>query len=135
MIKQLAVYITSFILLSFIGYNVHAMLLANTIDTLPFSLNQAYVFHTVFSLLLCIVFLLLSKGSKYNDQLGFLYLVSVALKIVLFCVVFNEPIFGEKALTKAESVNLLIPMFLFLILEAIIIIKLLNNLTPIKNDK
>ncbi len=135
MIKQLAVYAISFILLTFIGYNVHAKILANTLNSLPFSLYQAYVFHTVFSLLLCIGLLLLSKKRKYTDQLGFLYLVSVGLKIILFCVVFNEPIFGEKALTKSESVNLLIPMFLFLILEAIVIIKLLNKLTPIKNDK
>ena len=93
MIKQIGVYLIGFGLLSLIGYNVHTILLSQVANESPVSLKKVYLFYGIFSLMLCTQLFLLSKKEKFKDQLGFLYLVSVALKIILFCFVFYKYIF------------------------------------------
>ncbi|AXT18551.1 hypothetical protein D7030_07105 [Flavobacteriaceae bacterium AU392] len=133
MIKQLGVYFISFALLSLIGYYLHTIALSQLASESPISLKYVYIFFGGFSLLLCANFSLLSRTEKFKDQLGFLYLVSVALKILLFCIVFSKHIFIEASFMKKETLNLLIPMILMLVLEVFFVSKLLNYSTPLKN--
>lgn len=135
MIKQLGVYLISFLLVSFIGYYLHAIVLSQFANKSPISLKYVYTFFGGFSLLLCTNFSLLSRTEKFKDQLGFLYLVSVALKILLFCIVFSKHIFIEASFTREETVNLLIPMLLMLVLEVFFTSKLLNYSSSLKNLK
>lgn len=135
MIKQLGIYITSFLLVSVTGFYLHQVLITPFIDSPPFSLKSAYTFFGSFSLVLCMSFFGLFHTNKFKDQLGFLYLVSVALKIILFCVVFREHIFTQDSFTEQESINLLIPMVLMLILEVFFINKILKSASPLKNIK
>lgn len=135
MIKKLGLYNITFILFSFAGYYLHTKGLAGMANQTPISLAEVYLYHGVFSFLLCAIFSFLSNTKKFRDQLGFLYLVSVALKIIVFCFVFYTPIFKTDSFTKMESANLLIPMGLFLILEVFFISKTLNNMSHLKNDK
>ncbi len=135
MIKQLGIHFVSFTILSLTGFYLHKIILSQITINLPFSLKEVYTFYAGFSLLLCTSFLLLSRTEKFKDQLGFLYLVSVALKIILFCIIFREYIFTQDSFTEQESINLLIPMILMLVLEVFFISKLLKNTRPLKNLK
>ncbi len=136
MIKQLSIYFINFTLVSLIGFYFHTIVLSQLADQSPISLKEVYTFFGGFSLLVCTtLLLLLSNTEKFKDQLGFLYLVSVALKIILFCIVFSKYIFTASSFTNKETINLLIPMILILVLEVFFTSKLLNNSSPLKNAK
>lgn len=135
MIKQSSVYILAFTLSLLLAFYIHQLILSEFGIQLPFSLNKAYLFHGGFSLLVCVNLLFLSRMEKFKDQIGFFYLLSVAVKIVFLFIVFNKEIFSDDSFTQQESINLLIPMFLALILEVFFISKLLKNANPLKNTK
>ena len=135
MVKQVALYSVTFILFSFIGYYLHTKGLSEMANQSPISLVEIYLYHGLFSFLLSTLFSFLSNTEKFRDQLGFLYLFSVSLKIIIFCFVFYDSIFRADSFTNIESANLLIPMGLFLIIEVFFISKTLNNISPLKNDK
>lgn len=135
MIKQIGVYTISFILVSLIGYYLHIFLFPKIAIESPVPLRQVYTFFTVFSLVVCSQLLALSKSEKYKDHLGFLYLVSIVLKMILFFIVFYKQIFNGEVFTNTEGINLLIPIILILYLEVFFIGKLLKNTSTLKNAK
>ena len=95
--------------------------------SLSFSLKKVYLFHTVFSLLICVNFKLLSTVNKIYDQLGFIYLGTILLKLILFCLIFYKSIFTEEELTSTARISLFIPMIIFLSTEAVFVTKILNK--------
>lgn len=111
-----------------IGYAVHSAIL-NYFDVQhPFTLWKIYLFQCLATLILCSSFEIISqKSTKYSDQLGFLYLGAMVLKVLLFCVFFSAILFSDPALSKLDSISLLIPIFLFLFLEVIIVVNILNK--------
>lgn len=130
MIKQLVVYLVLLVLLCFAGYYIHILGFSQLVSESRVSLKNTYIFFGAFTLILCIVFSFLYRTRKFKDQIGFLYLLSVALKIIFFCIIFNERLFIEaSSLSNNEAINLLIPMSLMLIAEVFFISKLLNKTT------
>ncbi|APZ45760.1 hypothetical protein BW723_05375 [Polaribacter reichenbachii] len=127
MIKQLIIYNVVFIALYILGYNIHQFILLKQELYLSFSLEKVYLFHTAFSALICINFLLLSTVNKIFEQLGFIYLASIVLKLLLFGIIFYKPIFSEENLSLASRISLFIPMILFLLTEAIFVAKILKK--------
>ena len=135
MIKRFSVYITIFIAIATMAFVLHKFLITQLSIQLPFSLINVYLFHIGFFLMLCVGFLYLFQTKKFRDQLGFLYLFSVALKIILFCIVFYKYIFSTQSYSTQANSNLLIPMALMLVFEVLFISKLLKNQSPIKNTE
>lgn len=127
MIRQIFIYLTGFGLLFFLGDFIHNYYIESQGIVLGFSLQKMYAFHAFFSLQLCVVFALLSNNEKLRPQLGFIYLGSFVLKIVLFCILFYDPVFTVEKLSKTQRISLIIPMLIFLILEVYFIIKILNK--------
>jgi hypothetical protein len=127
MIKSILLYSLVFFSLFFIGSSVHENYLEKQDMILPFSLNKVYLFHLCFSLLICIKFLIFSTVDKIFEQLGFIYLVALFLKIVLFGAIFYKVLFVEESLTQIARISLFIPMLLFLLTEAIFVAKILNK--------
>ena len=125
MIKQLLTYSIVFFLIYFIGYNLHEIIIGNYEIYLPFSLNKIYLFHVGFSLLICSNFLLFSTVNKIFEQLGFIYLVTIVLKIILFCIFFYKSIFTVENLSFSARISLFIPMIIFLLTEAFFVAKIL----------
>ncbi len=127
MIKDIFIYFLIFSGIFFLGFSTHE----NYIDTqeviLPFSLQKVYVFHLGFSLLVCINFRLFSNVDKIFSQLGFIYLVTLFLKIVLFYALFYQSIFNEENLSQIARVSLFIPMLIFLLTEAFFVAIILNK--------
>jgi hypothetical protein len=67
---------------------------------------------------------------KLPSQAGYAYLASMFLKIGFFVMIFQSTIFSDIELEKFERVSLIIPLFLFLIIEAVAVSRLLNSKLP-----
>lgn len=127
MIKTIFLYSFIFFTLFFISFSLHNYFLEENQVLLPFSLKKVYLFHLGFSMLICINFKLLSSVNKIADQLGYIYLGTLLLKIVLFSIIFYQSIFTEEELSKISRISMLIPALIFLLIEAIFVAKILNN--------
>lgn len=87
-----------------------------------------YVFHAVLSLSLVISFeLLIYFMDQFRDQLGFLYLGSIVLKMMLFFVIFRDLLLVNEQLTKIDKLSLLVPTAIFIIYEVLVVVKILNR--------
>ncbi len=127
MIKSIALYIFVFLSLFFISLHLNESYIEKQDIILPFSLRKVYLFHLGFSLLVCINFKALSVVDKIFEQLGFIYLFTLFLKIILFVAIFYKVLFTEESLTQVARVSLFIPMFIYLLTEAIFVTKILNK--------
>jgi len=127
MIKTIFLYSFIFFTLFFVSFSLHNNFLEENQVLLPFSLKKVYLFHLGFSMLICINFKLLSSVNKIADQLGFIYLGTLLLKLVLFSIIFYQSIFTEEELSKISRISLLIPALIFLLTEAIFVAKILNK--------
>mgnify|MGYP006091525839 CR=1 FL=1 len=127
MIKAISLYSVVFFSLFFLGLFLHENLMEKQAAVLPFSLRKIYLFHLGFSLLICVNFKLFSTVDKVFEQLGFIYLGTLILKIVIFCAIFYNPIFTEENLTQTARLSLFFPLIIFLLTEAIFVAKVLNK--------
>ena len=127
MIKNILLYTVVFFFLFIVFFSIHSFYIENQNVILPFSLKGIYVFHFGFSLLVCSNFLFLSFFQKFSEQLGFIYLVTIVLKLLLFCILFYKPLFTEANLSFVARVSLFIPMLIFLFTEAVFIAKILKK--------
>ncbi|PQJ75462.1 DUF6168 family protein [Polaribacter gangjinensis] len=127
MIKQLFFQFLIFLALFLLGFHLHEFILEKLHLQTAFSLKKVYLFHLGFSLLICINFIIFSTVDKIFQQLGFIYLVAIFLKIVVFCIIFYNPIFNKENLDFASRISLFIPMIIFLLTEAFFVAKILNK--------
>jgi hypothetical protein len=127
MIKSVISYSLVFFSIFFISFVLHENWLEKQEVILPFSLKKIYLFHLVFSMLICVNFKLFSIVDKIFEQLGFIYLGTLLLKIVLFCAIFYKSIFTEETLSEIARLSLFIPMIIFLLTEAIFVAKILQK--------
>jgi hypothetical protein len=127
MIKHIFIYFLIFFGIFFLSFSTHENYIDAQEIILPFSLQKVYVFHLGFSLLVCLNFRLFSNVDKIFSQLGFIYLLTLFLKIVLFYALFYQSIFNEENLSQIARVSLFIPMLIFLLTEAFFVTKILNK--------
>jgi hypothetical protein len=127
MIKDLLGYLVVFVALYFIGLYVHQEVLANKGIGLRFSLEKMYLFHAFFSGLICVNLRFASTVDNLTSQIGILYLATFVIKLILFGVFLYKPIFTIENLTFPERLSLLIPLFIFLLTEVILMVKILNE--------
>jgi DMSO/TMAO reductase YedYZ heme-binding membrane subunit len=106
----------------------HFMGPANTL--LQTLLRESYLFHGVFSLVVIILFFLLSTQKKFFPQLGFIYIGLLVFKIMVFTIIFQPYLLGDQLLSLAHRAYLLVPIFIFLMLEVIFLSKLLYKKQP-----
>lgn len=125
MIKRLVYFYIALLVLFTISYFPHAYFLDDNEETLHFSLMAIYVYH----LFAAAIVYAIVEGVAYKlpNQVGYAYLASIFLKLGFFVLIFKASVFSEVILSKVERFSLVIPLFLFLILEAVFISKLLNN--------
>ena len=128
MIKKLLLYAIAAAIIFLISYNLHNYLL-NSLDRIPpYSLRDVYVFHVLLSLFFVVTFeLIIYFLKEFKDQIGFLYLGSIVLKMMLFFVIFRELLSTSLQLTKADKVSLLIPIAIFIIYEVMVVVKMLKR--------
>ena len=127
MIRSVLLFSAVFFIVFIIGFSIHDFLIQKQQIILPFSLKKVYLFHLFFSLIICINFLIFSNFNKFFEQLGFIYLGTILLKLTLFCFLFYPSIFTEEELALSSRMSLFIPVVLFLITEATIVAKILKK--------
>lgn len=122
MIKRILVVTFILFLLFLTGYNIQNYL---TTEPLSFSLLYIYVFHLVAAIIVYGTVEIVAE--KLPNQAGYAYLTLMFFKIGAFVLIFQSSVFANNNLTQVERVGLVIPLFLFLITEAIAVSKLLNS--------
>lgn len=127
MIKNLFLYTLVFFVLYFFSHFLHQSFIEKQKIILPFSLQKVYLFHTGFSLLVCMNLLLFSNVNKIIDQLGFIYLGTILLKLVLFSLLFYSSTIINDSLVLSARISLLIPLIIFLLTEAFFVSKILKR--------
>jgi len=125
MTKKIMLFGLSFLLLFAVSFLLHNSTLKYL--SLRFELFHIYSFHFLSSLTICYLILFFSNIEKWITQLGFIYIFALITKLFIFILVFKNVIFQHENITKVESLNLLIPVFLFLFLEVYFIIKILKD--------
>lgn len=125
MIKRILFFTVTAVVLYLISYYTNAYVLSSKEITTSFSLHSVYLFHVAAAIIVYSIIELVAE--KLPNQAGYAYLASIFLKIGFFVLIFQDTIFTNDNLTKPERISLVIPLFLFLITEAIGVSKLLNS--------
>ncbi|QOD59909.1 hypothetical protein H9I45_11180 [Polaribacter haliotis] len=125
--KDIFRYILVFVALFLIGYYTHLKIIESQGLELQFSLEKVYLFHAFFSALICINLRFVSTVDKLFPQLGFIYLGTLVVKLILFAIFFYNPLFTVDSFSFSEKIALFIPLFIFLLTEAIFVLKILNQ--------
>lgn len=125
MIKRILYLILTVIVLFLVSYIVHEYVLTLKEVNLPYSLLSIYIFHVIATIIIYVSLEFLADNLP--NEAGYGYLAFMLLKIGFFLLIFQDTVFGEEKLVKLEKVSLVIPLFIFLATEAIVVSKLLNN--------
>lgn len=125
MIKRVLYFIVAIILLFLISYNGHDYILNLGEIELSYSLFSVYSFHVIATIIVYVSLEILADNLP--NEAGYGYLALMLLKIGFFLLIFQDAVFPEEKLIKLERVSLVIPLFLFLTTEAIVVSKLLNS--------
>jgi hypothetical protein len=125
--KEIIRYVLVFALLFLIGSYAHQFLVQLLGLNFSFSIDKVYFFHAFFSALICVNLRVFSNFERLFPQLGFIYLSALVLKLVLFVVFFYDPLFVADSFSIAEKGALFIPLFIFLLIEAVFFFFFLNQ--------
>ncbi|SNR13990.1 DUF6168 family protein [Tenacibaculum jejuense] len=123
MIKRILLFTAVLVFLFILSYFTNTYLVKEM--TISFSLLNVYVFHVLAALVVYAIVEFIAD--ILPNQAGYAYLASIFIKIGLFVLIFNASVFSKENLSRPERVSLVVPLFLFLITEAVAISKLLNN--------
>ncbi|UII34236.1 DUF6168 family protein [Fulvivirga ulvae] len=112
-------------MISVILYVSHMYTLDYIGEVVTFSISGMYIFHFIACFIICLSVELLY--TRLPSQVGYAYLASVFIKIGVFVLVFKSAIFGPNELNMTERLSVVVPMFMFLIFEAIYCGRLMNS--------
>lgn len=125
MIKRILVFTLIVFSLLTISFFIHDYTLVSSNIYVSYPLLNVYLFHAIAASIVYIMIEVLAE--KLPNQAGYAYLAAIFLKIGLFVLIFQESIMANDSLSKTERISLVVPLFLFLILEAVAVSKLLNS--------
>jgi hypothetical protein len=125
--KDISRYLAVFAFLFLIGLYGHQFLLEYLGLHILFSLTNLYLFHASFSAFICVNLRVFSTVDKFYSQLGFIYLSTLVLKIIFFVIFFYNPLFTIVSFSLAEKLAFFFPLFVFLLAEAVFVLKILNE--------
>jgi len=127
MIKRILTYLSIIVLVFVLVFFTHQYLLDSKQLVLSYSLLNVYLFNSIASIVIygCIELV----AEKLPSQAGYAFLTCVFLKIGLFIVLFQSTVFSEVKLELFQRLSLMIPFFLFIIIETVGVGKLLNSKT------
>ncbi|MFD1615883.1 DUF6168 family protein [Gelatiniphilus marinus] len=122
MTKRILIMLAVLLLLFVLSYSIHNTLISTD---LSFSLFHVYLFHVI---AVAIIYATVEfVAENLPTQAGNAYLVLMCFKIGIFLLIFKTAVFENDALTMPERIALVVPLFVFLITEAIAVAKLLNS--------
>lgn len=119
-------YIVVFVLTGATSYLLHVFMLGDGNEPLLVNLQKAYFFHFLFSSVLVIAFEITARSDTFFQQLGFIYMGLLVLKILVFTIGFYPELLGDSLLPRYYRASLLIPVVVFLSLELFFISKIMK---------
>lgn len=122
MTKRILYFVIAIAILFALTYSLHNNL--NT-SNLSYVLLKIYSFHAIAALIVYVAIEILA--TKLPNQAGYGYLMMMFFKLGIFLLIFQESVFEKEILTMPERIGLVVPLFLFLIAEAVAVGKLLNS--------
>lgn len=123
MAKQISQFLIFFGILLILSYLLHAGLVTDFFEMeSPRMLDFSYKFNFGITFLFSTTIILLSK--RFKDQLGYIFLVGSAVKLVGFIIVTQLRGFQ---IDKEVFLDFFIPYFVCVVLEIYFVAKLLNN--------
>ena len=127
MIKRIVSYLLIVIAVFVVVFFTHQFILDSKELVLSYSLLNVYLFNAIASIVIygCIELV----AEKLPSQAGYAFLACIFLKIGFFVVLFQATIFSEVKLEMFQRLSLMTPFFLFIIIEAVGVAKLLNSKT------
>ena len=125
MIKRILGYLVIACLAFAIAFFIHDYSLNMKNLYLSYSLLSVYLFNFIASVIIYTSIEFLAE--KLPSQAGYGFLACVFLKIGFFVVLFQDTVFSEVRLELYQRLSLIVPFFLFIIIESIAIAKLLNS--------
>lgn len=91
-----------------------------------FTLQLSYIVNGLLAIFIFSALMFLKK--KYNDQLGFLYMLGSFIKFGAFFLIFYPQFKEDGEITKIEFSIFFIPYLISLLIETIDLIKILNSI-------
>ncbi|MFI8377830.1 DUF6168 family protein [Leeuwenhoekiella sp. NPDC079379] len=126
--KRLISSATLIVVLGVVSYFLHLAILDFLGVELPYSLLNFYLFAAISSLIICLTFISLPDlVPALHDKLGFMFLFSIFGKLFLLVLVFKDFLFSDVLFSRLERLSMLIPIFIFLVYEVLVIVKILNK--------
>ena len=122
MYKRIIAFVLIVIALFAISYSLHTYFNATL---LGFSLFQVYLFYAISAIIIYILVEVIAN--ELPNLAGYGFLMGMFIKIGLFILIFKEAVFVKEDLLMAERVALIIPFFMFLLVEVVGVAKLLNS--------
>jgi hypothetical protein len=122
MIKRISLVVATLLALFLLAFNIHKVILS---QGLTFSLLNIYLFFTVSAII--VYGAVEAVFSKLPNQAGYAYLMMMCLKIGAFVLIFQQDVFAKTNLLQVERLSLVVPLFLFLVAEALAVVNLLNS--------
>lgn len=99
--------------------------LSDAFDSFYFSLETLYLFFVACSII--ILFILLRVREKNLDNVGMTFLLITSVKMI-FCYLMVRPILNaSNDINSIEKINFFMMFILFLAIETIVTIRILNN--------
>jgi len=122
MLKRIIISVAIIIAAFFISYGLNKSL----IDIqLQYSLFSVYLFHALSAIIVYLIIEFLF--TKLPNQVGYAYLMLMCFKIGAFALIFQKSVFAVELEALQERISLVVPLFIFLIIEALLVGKLLTN--------
>lgn len=126
MYKRIGLFFAVVLVTFCVAYFLHNYILQSQQLTLNYSLLLVYLFFVISSLFVYVVIEVLA--SIIPSQVGYAYLVSMFLKIGVFMLLFGDIFFSDEILEMPQKLAVVIPFFIFLIIEGVGVTRLLNRL-------
>ncbi|WP_417557061.1 DUF6168 family protein [Mesoflavibacter zeaxanthinifaciens] len=122
MLKRIIISVAIIIAAFFISYGLNKSL----VDIqLRYSLFSVYLFHALSAIIVYLIIEFLF--TKLPNQVGYAYLMLMCFKIGAFVLIFQKSVFAVDLVALQERISLVVPLFIFLIIEALLVGKLLTN--------
>ncbi|UAB76381.1 DUF6168 family protein [Mesoflavibacter sp. SCSIO 43206] len=122
MLKRIIISVAIIIAAFFISYGLNKSL----VDIqLQYSLFSVYLFHALSAIIVYLIIEFLF--TKLPNQVGYAYLMLMCFKIGAFVLIFQKSVFAVDLVALQERISLVVPLFIFLIIEALLVGKLLTN--------
>ena len=125
MLRIGVVFSVALILIGFGAFFLHKMVLGSMGVQLDLDLDGLYLFFGISALL--VFWICLGTYSFVRDKVGLLYLLLFSVKLGVFILIYGSSLFGEVDINKISRLAILIPFFIFLMIEAIGVYAILNQ--------